>query len=42
MMLKDEDSKYGTLVHEEKMRIRLGDNLKAFQISNIVFSFKIL
>lgn len=42
MMTKDEDSKYGTLLHEEKMKIRLGENLKAFQISNIVFSFKII
>jgi hypothetical protein len=41
MVVKDEVSKYGTLVQERAMKIRLGEHMKAFQIANIVFSLKI-
>lgn len=42
MIVKDEGSKYGTLLHEKNMRFRVGYKLRAFQISNIVFSFKVV
>jgi pSer/pThr/pTyr-binding forkhead associated (FHA) protein len=41
-MLKDTDSKYGTLVYEKDPVFRLHSTIRAIEIGNTVFSFKII
>jgi pSer/pThr/pTyr-binding forkhead associated (FHA) protein len=41
MVIKDNRSKYGTLIQEKGKKVLLGKELKAFQIGNMVFSLQI-
>lgn len=40
-VIKDRDSKYGTLVYERGGEIKLGKEMKALQIGNIALGFKV-
>lgn len=38
-ILRDEESKYGTLAYEKDYEVKLGYQLRAFQINNSVYCF---
>lgn len=40
MIIKDDDSKYGTLLREDGLEFRVRKKLRAFQVANTVFSFR--
>ena len=42
ILIKDTDSKYGTSIYEDNMEFVIGKKIKAIQLGNAVFSYKIV
>ena len=41
-VVEDAGSKYGTLLYEKDAQFRIRHNLRAFEIGNTVFAFKLI